>query len=151
MGHQHFVAMGCAGSMMHGLYGLVDHLDIVLPLIEGRYFFVDPEEGVYGYLGGTNGVFYRKDHVIRDFGELTEEGKVDGPVGHHCGAVAFRAGQEFAGDIRHHAGDAYGISQDSRQVVAELKMRKQFNQNLRAGTLTHLLVDVVTCFIRKRA
>jgi hypothetical protein len=118
--------------MMHGFYGLVDHLDIVLPLIEGWYFFVDAEEGVYGHLRGTHGVFHGKDHVIGDFGELTEKGKINGPLGHYCRAVAFRAGQEFTGDIWHHARDAKGISHDSRQVFPEVEMREEFDQNLAA-------------------
>ena len=75
------------------------------PLVDRRWRAVQAKQRVHSRLCGADRILDGEYHVLRDFAELSDEGKVLRPVRYNLGAVAFGPTEKLAGDERHHARD----------------------------------------------
>ena len=76
---------------MQGRECFVQNPWVVLALVDGRRFSVQPEQVVDGRLRGADRVFDGEDHVVGQFAELAREGQVCRSFGHNLRAITFFA------------------------------------------------------------
>jgi len=75
----------------------------------------------------------------RDLAILADERQIGRACWNHVGAVALGSGHELARRVRQHAGDAVRRREQRRDVRLEAEVREQFDEDLAAAAVGHLL------------
>src|SRR3974390_2215157 len=108
------------------------HFDRFVVVEDGRNLAIDFEDFVDRHLGDPNRVFDRKDNVLGDFNELTDEGQILRRFWNRRRSVALCPRHKHTGDVGQ---SAWNAGRSGKRLAIEIEVTAKLVKNFGATTI----------------